>query len=240
MLELVTDTRVDLSASGARFGAGAFETIRIQEGRARWLELHCARLTAACAFLGLDTPPGPEAVAAALALPGQGVLRLLAVDGQVHLWAGPAGSGAAEGLRLGLSRDTVRHPGPLTRHKTTSYLENLLLQREAGRRGLEEVIAPNTQGRLSDGGRSTLLALVGGRLLTPPVEDGALPGIGRRILLEAGLAEEASLAWEDLGRAGAVAVVSALRGVRGVTEVEGLAALDPNHEGLEAARRLLA
>jgi branched-subunit amino acid aminotransferase/4-amino-4-deoxychorismate lyase len=68
------------------------------------------------------------------------------------------------------------------------------------------------------------------------VEDGALPGIGRRVLLEAGLAEEAPLAWEDLRRAQAVALVSALRGLRPVAEAEGLATFDPGHPGLRAAR----
>jgi branched-chain amino acid aminotransferase len=240
MLELVTETRVDLSVSGVRFGAGAFETVRIQEGGARWLDLHLERLAGACAFLGLEAPPAPEAVAAAQVLPPQGILRLLAVDRHLHMWSGPAAEAPSRDLRLGLSHETVRHPGPLTRYKTTSYLENLLLQREAGRRGLEEVLAPTAQGRLSDGGRSTLLVLAGGRLLTPPVEDGALPGIGRRLLLEAGVAAEASMVWEDLARAEAVALVSALRGVRGVACVEGLAALDPCHPGLEAARRILA
>ena len=240
MLERVTDTRVDLSRSAARFGAGVFETLRIQEGRPRRLHLHLERLAAGCAFLGLDEPPGPEAILEGLTLPAQGVLRLLAVDDTLLVWSGPLEAVPAQGLRLGLSRETLRHPGPLTRHKTTSHLENLCLMAEARNRGLDEVVAPTPQGRLSDGGRSTLVALLDNRLLTPPLEDGALPGIGRRVLLEAGALEEAPLRWEDLGRAQAVALVSALRGLRAVAEVEGQGVLAANHPGLEGARALLA
>jgi branched-chain amino acid aminotransferase len=238
MLELVTDTRVDLSRSAARFGAGLFETLRVEDGRPRWLELHLARLASGCAFLGLEAPP-PAAAFSALALEGQGVLRLLAVDGALLAWSGPLEAAVPGPLRLGLSQDTVRLPGPLTRFKTLSYLENLRLTEEARARNLEEVIAPTPQDRLSDGGRSTLVVLLGGRLLTPPVADGALPGIGRRLLLDAGLAEEASLAWADLARARGAALVSALRGFRPVAEAEGLAAFDPEAPAFRDARALL-
>jgi len=239
MLELLTDTRVDLSRSGARFGAGVFETVRIQGGRPLWLPLHLERLAAGCAFLGLEAPPPAEAVAAGLPMPADGVLRLLAVDRNLLAWTGPLEPAPGSGLRLGLSRETVRRPGPLTRFKTLSYLENLRLQGEARARGLDEVVAATREGRLSDGGRSTLVALLDGRLVTPPVEDGALPGIGRRVLLDAGLVVAAPLTWEDLARAGAVALVSALRGVRSVGEAEGLAAFDPLHPGLGPAMAML-
>jgi len=234
VLDLVTDTRVDLRSSSLRLGAGVFETIRVQAGRPRWLTLHLERLAAGCAFLGLEPPPPAEAIAARVSLEGFGVLRLLAVDGILLAWAGPGEHAAPGPLALGLSRSTVRHPGPLTRHKTTSRLENHLLAEEARARGLDEVLAPTPEGRLSDGSRSTLVLLERGRLLTPPLADGALPGIGRRVLLEAGLLEEASLRWEDLAGAQAAALVSALRGLRPV------AGYEPGHPGLEAARALLA
>jgi len=240
MLALVTDTRVDLSRSAARFGAGLFETLRVQDGKPRWLPFHLERLARGCAFLGLEGPPGAAALAAGLALPDQGVLRLLAVDRSLLAWTAPLEPAGPGALRLGLSRAILRFPNPLTRFKTISYVENLLLQEEARARGLDEVLAPTPAGRLSDGGRSTLVALVAGRLLTPPLEDGALPGVGRRVLLDAGLVEEAGLVWEDLARARAVGLVSALRGLRPVAEAEGLAVYDPEDPGLAPARALLA
>lgn len=50
MLELVTDTRLDLALSTARFGEGLFETIRIQNGRPRWLNYHLERLSGQAAL----------------------------------------------------------------------------------------------------------------------------------------------------------------------------------------------
>ncbi|BDU73756.1 aminotransferase class IV [Mesoterricola silvestris] len=237
MLELVTDTNVDLAGSALRFGAGLFETIRVQGGRARWLPWHLERLAAGCAFLGLGAPP-PD-LEGRLELPPEGVLRLLAADGRLLAWTGPLEPAPPRGLRLGLSREILRHPGPLTRFKTTSYLENHLLQAEARARGLDEVLAPTPEGRLSDGGRSTLVAVLDGALLTPPLEDGALPGIGRRVLLEAGLVREAPLTWEDLARARALALVSALRGLRPVAEAGGRI-LAPDPAALRGAAEALS
>ena len=239
MLDLLTDTRVDLARSGARLGAALFETLRLQDGRPRWLPFHLERLAAGCAFLGLDAPPPAEAILTGVALAGQGVLRLLAVDHALLAWTAPLEAAPGGSLRLGLSRAVVRWPGPLTRFKTTSQLDNHLLGREARARGLDEVVAPTPEGRLSDGGRSTLVVVLAGRLLTPPVADGALPGIGRRVLLEEGLAEEAPLRWEDLAGAEAVALVSALRGLRPVLEAEGLARFDTDHPVLRAAAAAL-
>jgi branched-chain amino acid aminotransferase len=236
MLELVTDTRVDLSRSAARHGAGLLETIRVQGGRPRWLPLHLERLAAGCAFLGLEAPP-PAAAIEACAPAGLGVLHLLAVDDRLLVWTRPLERQALP-PRLGLGA-TVLQPGPLTRHKTMNRLAHHLVEREARFRGLDEVVAPNPEGRLADGSRSTLVVLDRGRLLTPPLEDGALPGVGRRVLLEAGLLEEARLAWEDLAKAQAVALLSALRGLRPVAEAEGLARFDPDHPSFKDARALL-
>jgi para-aminobenzoate synthetase/4-amino-4-deoxychorismate lyase len=69
-------------------------------------------------------------------------------------------------------------------------------------------------GRLVEGGRSNVFVKLGGRWFTPPLTDGALPGVMRSVLLEdaAYAAEERSLSHEDLARAEAIVVCNALRG----------------------------
>jgi len=71
------------------------------------------------------------------------------------------------------------------------------------------------------GGRTSLFAVVGPRLLTPPVADGALPGTLRRLLLERGLAREAPLSASDMARAEAAFVCNALRLVLPLEAWEG-------------------
>lgn len=208
---------VELDRSDARHGYGLFETVRVQGGAARWLPLHHARLAAGCAFLGLPPPPGPDALAARLAAPlralGAGVLHLVAADGLLRARWGAAPPAPEAPARIALAASVVRYAASATcRFKTLSYLDNRLLHREAEARGLFDVVARNERGRLADGGRTNVFLVRGGAVVTPPVADGALPGVARRVLLEAGLAEERSLGPEELEAAEGVFVANALRG----------------------------
>jgi branched-chain amino acid aminotransferase len=221
MLDLTFDPVVDLTRTGARHGHGCFETIRVQAGEARWLALHLERLAAGCAFLGLDAPPASDALAVqlapALGRQGEGVLHLVAVDDRLVAAVSPLPPGPALPVRIGVAEAVTRFSrSPTARFKTLSYLENRLLQREAERRGLFDVIALNERGRLADGGRTNLFLVVNGGVVTPPAADGALPGIARRVLLERGLAVEESLSPAALEAAEGVFVASALRGVLAV------------------------
>jgi branched-chain amino acid aminotransferase len=245
MLELLTGASVDLAHSAARHGAGLFETIRIRDGVPRRLEAHLERLTLGAAFLGMAPPPPAEAVRAFLARHTScptldcGVLRLVAVDGQLHVTIAPWAPEEASPTLVAVSRQGRRFSGsPLNWFKTLSYLENLLLTREAARRHLFEVIALNEAGRLTDGGRTTLFLVLDGELLTPAVADGALPGVARRVLLEAGLAREAHLEPGALARVEAALLTNALRGALPVHGLEGRA-LATGHPLLAEAAALL-
>ncbi len=228
MLELSADTQVDLRCSGIRHGQGLFETLRVQGGEPRWLELHLERLAGGCAFLGMAPPPPAAAVRAFLQAQGdcgrvgRGVLRLVAADGLLRVFVDPFPPALPASVGMGCSLETLRFSGnPLNRFKTLSYLENLRLAKEAQGRGLFDVIAANEKGHLCDGGRTSLFVVLEGRIWTPPVEEGALPGIARRVLLEAGCVAETTLIWRDLERAESVFLANALRGVIPVSQIEG-------------------
>jgi branched-chain amino acid aminotransferase len=242
MLELLSDTLIDLAGSGARHGEGLFETIRVRHGAPLRLAAHLERLAAGARFLGLEPPPDPATVLAFVAGAcsglASGVLRLVAVDRSLLVTAAPWRPARPARILLGLSRETRRmSSSPLNRFKTLSYLENRLMAREAEGRGLFEVIALNEAGRLTDGSRTSLFLALGGRLLTPPAADGALPGVARRCLLEAGLAEEALLTPRDLERTEGVLLTNALQGAVPVHALEGRdgAPPDPDHRLLALA-----
>ncbi len=68
--------------------------------------------------------------------------------------------------------------------KSLGYLDNVLAAREAAQRGAEEAILLNNAGRVAGAARANVFAVLDGRLLTPPLSDGVLPGIARRVVLE--------------------------------------------------------
>ena len=56
----------------------------------------------------------------------------------------------------------------------------------------------DADGFLTEGSFTSLFVERGGRLLTPPLARGLLPGVLREVLIEEGRAEEADLRAEDL------------------------------------------
>jgi para-aminobenzoate synthetase/4-amino-4-deoxychorismate lyase len=103
---------------------------------------------------------------------------------------------------------------PLSAHKTTlraHYDEGVRRAEEAG---AFDSLFFTADGRLVEGGRSSVFVQLDGRWFTPPVSDGALPGILRGLLLQDSVwhASERSLRLDDLRCATAVVVCNALRG----------------------------
>ena len=104
---------------------------------------------------------------------------------------------------------------PLAAHKTTlrrAYDDGV---RSAEAAGAFDSLFFSADGRLVEGGRSSVFVKLDGRWFTPPVADGALPGVMRGCLLDdpAWAATERSLTRRDLQRAQAIVVCNALRGV---------------------------
>ena len=109
---------------------------------------------------------------------------------------------------------------PLARVKSLNFLDNVLARREAAARGADEALLLNTRGRLAEATIGNLFLLLDGELATPPIADGALPGIMRGLLMERCSAVERSLEPEDLSVAEAGFISNAL-GLRPLATVDG-------------------
>ncbi len=122
---------------------------------------------------------------------------LLAIDGPV------AGSIAGE---------LVDPAEPLVYHKTTNrgrYEAAAARHPEA-----DDVVLVNRAGECTETTVANLVARVGGRWVTPPIEAGLIPGTYRAELLEAGEIVEEPISVETLRAADAVAVINSVRGWR--------------------------
>ena len=86
-----------------------------------------------------------------------------------------------------------------------------MYEREAARSGTDEVVFCNERGEFTEGARSNIFVRRGGKLLTPALSSGLLPGILRAELIESGQCEEAVLTQDDL--AGEVLLGNSLRGL---------------------------
>jgi para-aminobenzoate synthetase/4-amino-4-deoxychorismate lyase len=106
-------------------------------------------------------------------------------------------------------------------HKTTHREFYERCYAEAARQGHEDVVFLNERDEVTEGSRNNLFVELAGRLFTPPVECGLLPGIMRRHLLETDPhAGERKLKVDDLRAAEAIYLCNSVRGMRKVRLVE--------------------
>lgn len=222
------EAMVSVFDHGLLYGDGVFEGIRFYNHRAFRLEAHLRRLALSARAIALRLPYGDdelaEAVQQAIVAFGQanGYLRLVATRGAGPMGLDPRGCTRAsvfliadefrlvstavreQGARL-IIANTRRLPadGLDPRIKSLNYLNNILARIEANCADADEAVLLNGAGRVTEGTTENLFIVRAGKLLTPPVTDGALDGITRGCVMElaanAGISvRETSLAPYDL------------------------------------------
>lgn len=127
------------------------------------------------------------------------------------LQARPPADGTAL-LRLGLARQPVAADDPFLRHKTTR--RTLYQAARAAHPDCDEVLLWNEAGDLTEACASNLVVRLDGKLLTPPLACGLLPGVFRGWLLECGTLQEAPLQVEQLGACQQLWLINSVRGWR--------------------------
>lgn len=248
---------IPVSDRGFTLGDGLFETIKAVGGHALRLDGHWARLEDGARLLRLSLPLDraglenaiPQVLSAnglsdaALRLtvsrgPGQrGLLPPEPCAPTVVLSAGPLPP-ALGPARAVIAREVRRNAhSPLARIKALSYLDNILARLEAQERGADDALLLNTEGRLAESTIANLfVVLADGTIVTPPVAEGALPGVRRAALLAELAAEERPLPPEALDNAREAFLSNALS-IRPLVAVDG----HPIADGLpgDLTRRLL-
>jgi para-aminobenzoate synthetase/4-amino-4-deoxychorismate lyase len=196
-------------------------------GKVRYLERHLARLAASAQRLGFRCAieQARLLIQQRLAqLPATGEFRLrltLNRQGDFTLTHAPLaplpnGSGPVSVLlaqELGFAATLASDP--LLALKTSRRDQYDQAWQKAETLGAFDAIFTNTQGELTEGGRSNLFVKLEGRWWTPPLTSGVLPGVMRSVLLEDAQwnAAERMLKPSDLRHAEEIIVCNALRGV---------------------------
>jgi len=198
------EARVSPLDRGLQYGDGVFETLRAEEGKVFFLEAHLERLRSGLDTLGIDLPDaariareGLAAVFGRLGHEGAAALKVTVTRG-----TGPAGPSTrgdfAPSIVVTGSVDPRERPvsmraitssvvrnerSPVAQVKSLNYLDMILARREAEARGAEEAIVLNTSGRVAEASAANVFVVRGKGLVTPPVEEGCLPGIVRAEVL---------------------------------------------------------
>ena len=188
-------------------------------GALPWLPRHLDRLSCSAAALGFEfDQEAARALLEAAAAEGSGSARrlrlALAHDGRLTLTQAPLAALPEGEVTLRIAAPRLPDKNPLAAHKTTLRAIYDAGVREAEREGAFDSLFFSESGWLVEGGRSSVFVKLQGRWFTPPLVDGALPGVMRAVLLDDAAfgARERRLTRADLDQAEAVMVCNALRG----------------------------
>lgn len=255
--ELVYGEQLDVSVSSAcfRYGASVFDAARVvvEDGFAHVvaLDLHLSRLRASAAAVGLEL----GFTDAELRKASHAVLRGV-VSGSTRTWglrifvfavgetfhssrsstvifALPLDDyGPDRPMRLKFADLTRAAAGDVPRWvKTPSgYLLGRIATSAARAEGFDDVLYRNEHGRVTESSRASLLVLHDDEIQVPPVAEGVLDGVTRRVVRR--LAEQDGIGWseqpvtdDDVARARGLLLTSSSLGVAPV------GVLDDRHLG---------
>ena len=218
---------------GLTLGDGLFETMLVLNGVALDLDDHLQRFSKSADVLGIAFPR--DEIAASVAVLCNGVIDHHVL--RLTLTRGSAGRGLAtdtddftyvatvqpfnaalmfQAIELCLVSVCRNDTSVASRHKTTSYIDQILAAREAQEDSTAEPLMCNTRGKLASASIGNVFLSFGQRLVTPSLDQGILPGIMRKnVIALAGKAgftvEERPVEPSELERADGVFITNSLR-----------------------------
>jgi branched-chain amino acid aminotransferase len=223
-ITLASQAKIPATDEGLLRGDGAFEVIRVYDGKPYAFDQHLQRLERSA--LNLRLPLDLEAVRAdanrLLAHAGAGadheMLRIVVTRGGRRLLLTEPLPELPERIRL--ATVTYSPTRVLDGVKSLSYGANMLSRRLARERGADDALLVTPHGRVLEAPTSSIFWIAGGMVHTPPLAEHILASITRAVVIDQTGADEQTCTVEDLQAADEVFLASTVR------EVHPVAALD--------------
>jgi branched-chain amino acid aminotransferase len=202
-----SQAKISVFDHGLLYGDGVFEGIRAYQGIVFKLTEHVARLFQSAHAMMLEIPLTKEAIIEAVLETlrknkmKDAYVRLVVTRGVGDLGLDPRkcpkatiivipgaiilhGNDAKEKGITALISWVRRHPVDATSHeiKSLNYLNSVMAKIEANAAGADEAICLDKNGFVAEGVGENIFIVRNGKLFTPPVCSGALPGITAQVI----------------------------------------------------------
>jgi branched-chain amino acid aminotransferase group I len=208
---LVPRSKAHLSISdhGFLYGFGLFQTMRVYNGNIFMLDRHVQRLTEAAQFIGIgDKIAGIDLEKACKEIVKINDLKTARVrltvtngKGTALPWEDPGGNPTVlvtavpyvpiseekynQGFKVGIAAvRRTRQNIIASSLKSLNYMINVMARMEVARRGQDEALLLNEDGYIAEGGASNIFFVRSGRLVTPAINSGIIPGVTREAVME--------------------------------------------------------
>ena len=200
--------RIESTDRGFLLGDGLFETLRAYNGKIFGMEDHFSRLFMGAGALEIPVPMGIESLTKIITrlldanelsdkdasiritlTRGSGPRGLLPpsdVNPTIMVTVSLLPSLQQVPIKLHISRTTRRNEhSPLSNIKSLCYLDNVLAKMEAVENKADDAILLNTKEHVASASAGNLFLVTSNNtIITPRVEDGILPGITRKYVIE--------------------------------------------------------
>jgi branched-subunit amino acid aminotransferase/4-amino-4-deoxychorismate lyase len=246
------DARISVFDRGFLYGDSVYETMRTAGGWPLDLPRHLARLRRSGDGIGLSIPWSDDALATAVArthaatVNTESYVRLVVTRGAgpvaldprmsedpllvvlVQPLVLPEPEAYVRGIAaviVGITKNAGTSMDPEI--KSGNYLNNILALRQAIAAGGEDAIMCNPEGAVSEGATSNVFMVTAGRIATPNLRTGILPGITRQTVCELAASlgspvAETNVMPGQLRAADEVFLTSSVRGIMPVTRLDGV------------------
>lgn len=245
----IEGARIDPRDRGFLLGDGVFETMLADDGLVRRAGRHFARLHGAAAMLAIPIPSTDDEILDAMqrllienqCQQGRAALRLTLTRGTGARGVAPpdtlkplllitaaSAPPPPEHLRVILATYVRNEKSVSSRIKSLNYLDNIMARREAALRGADEALMCNSAGALAGASAANLFVVHDNVIFTPSLDEGALPGVMRAVVIDAANAlniplRETRIELAALDAAAEVFLTNALISVCPLVEIDGRA-----------------
>ena len=229
---------------GIYYGDGLFESIRMHQGQLLFWAYHRDRLSRGMQFLGMTFPDHktmedlPNVLHTTCGDWKNARIRLTLIrsagglytpsDNQVHILAeaiplsGKPYTTNKTGWKLGIYPEQLPLAGsPLSNLKTCNSLPYILAAQYRQEKGFDDVLIINQRGNIVEGTAYNFFCRKADTLFTPPLSEGCLDGVIRRIIIEKSkelnwTIKEQPITPDFLSDANSIYLTNAIQGVKWV------------------------
>ena len=236
-----TELTIPALSSAALFGKGIFTTLAVLDREPFLWEKHWQRLQESSRRLGLDlenfnekkTRQAFEELVIANSVRNARARITFFEESASGVWPYNADHGTSllimtadlkpEPRNLSLTRSPYRlnSSSPLAGVKSCNYVEKILAKNEARQRGFDECLQLNERQGVTSAAMANVFWLKNGRLFTPSLDTGCLPGTTREFILENIECIELETGIEELRSSDQIFLTSAGLGVVQAAEFDG-------------------
>ena len=220
---------------GYSFGKGAFETIKVVDGRPLFLDKHLDRLKKSLKFFEIEKDIEEKKILEYIKSSDDKNFALkLIVSDKNFILTGREDNYRKDNKRFKLIVSEVRRnsSSKMIYHKSLSYYENNMEHRWSLDKGYDSALFINERGEVCETSFANIFFVKDGEIFTPVISSGLLKGTMRDFIMENYKVREEIILLDDLKKFDEAFISNSLMGVRNVSLINNIIFNEENKTNL--------